>query len=47
MITVYKPQDFMMKFDNIWSAFEFIERNGYKVYTRYDGGNGVLIIEVY
>ena len=31
MITVYKPQDFVMKFDNIWSAFEFIERNGYKV----------------
>lgn len=47
MIKVYKPHDFMMEFDNIYSAWEYIERNGYNVYTRYVGGSDITVIEVY
>lgn len=47
MIKVYKPHDFMMEFDNIYSAWEYIERNGYMVYTTYQGGTDITVIEVY
>lgn len=47
MIKVYKSHDFMMEFDNIYSAREYIERNGYKVYTTYCGGLDITVIEVY
>lgn len=47
MIKVYKSHDFMLEFDNIYSAWEYIERNGYKVYTTYCGGTDITVIEVY
>lgn len=47
MIKVYKPHDVMMEFDNIYSAWEYIERNGYRVYTIYQGGTDITVIEVY
>lgn len=36
----------MMEFDNIYSAWEYIELNGYKVYTIYCGGLDITVIEV-
>ena len=47
MIKIYKPHDFMMEFDNIYSAWEYIECNGYRVYTTYQGGTDITVIEVY
>lgn len=47
MFKVYKPNDFMIEFDNIYSAWEYIERNGYDVYNIYCGGLDVTVIEVY
>lgn len=47
MIKVYKSHDFMMEFDNIYSAWEYIGRNGYNIYTTYCSGLDITVIEVY
>lgn len=46
MVKIYKPHDFMMELDNIYSAWEYIERNGYRVYTIYCGCADITVIEV-
>lgn len=47
MVKVYKPHDFMMEFDNIYSALQYIEWNRYNVYTTYCGGLDITVIEVF
>lgn len=47
MVKVYKPHDFMMEFDNICSAWEYIGRNGYNIYATYCCVLDITVIEVY
>lgn len=47
MVKVYKPNDFVKEFDDINTAFNFISANFYQIYTVYQGGLNITIIEVY
>lgn len=36
-VKVYKPNDFIKEFDDMDTAFDFMEDNNYKTYTIYCG----------